>query len=135
MNAKVTPLVLATFLLFNGTSAQSTKANLLPGAWKVMGLSAAFPDKTSPDQIKKGKKTIADDEKNFKKTTFNFTADGKLTVGKKNFTWVMDADGSHVTVKRKHKAKIVATLEELSEHQLVFTRPDEGMIVTYTLSR
>lgn len=135
MNTKIALVALATFLLISHSDAQSPKANLLPGTWKVMGLIAAFPDNASPDQITKGKKIIADDEKNFKKTTFDFTPDGKLTVGKKKFVWVMDADGSHVTVQRKKKPKIVATILELSDHRLVFTRPDDGMIVTYTLSR
>ena len=58
-----------------------------------------------------------------------------LRWAKKKFTWTMDKNGSRVVVKRGNKVIIIANVLTLTAHQLIFTRPDEGMIVTYTLTK
>lgn len=134
MKTKFNLLLLAGLCFITAVSAQTQKSEMLTGSWKVQSLTAKFPPNVTVKQKTKGEKTIADDETEFKKAGFLFTGN-KLTVGKKKFTWVMDKDGSQVVVKKGKKVIITAKLLELSAHQLIFTRPDEGMIVTYTLAR
>lgn len=55
-------------------------------------------------------------------------------VEKKTFSWSMNEAGNEVTVKNG-KLEIKAIVIELSEHKLVFSREDEGMVVTTTLTR
>lgn len=80
----------------------------------------------------KDQQIIAGDEADFKKYGFTFKGNS-LDIDKKHFTWTMNEKGTQVTVQKKGKSIITATLVDVSEHQLVFTRPDEGMVVTYTL--
>jgi len=127
-------LLVATFII-TAASAQSTKSELLTGLWKLKRLTPEFPAHVTKKEKAKDEKIIAGDEKDFKKTGFKFTKDGRLIVGEKEFTWKMESDEEHVKVMKDGKEIIVATIQQLTPHKLVFVRPDEGMQVTYTLTR
>jgi len=115
-------------------NAQSNKPEMLVGSWKVESLQPKFPVNITAKEKAKDEKTIADDEAEFKKAGFRFTGT-ELLVGPKKFTWKMSSSGNKVTVKKNKKTIINATILTLTADRLVFTRPDEGMIVTYTLSK
>ena len=134
MKTKLNLLLLAGICFTTAVSAQTHQADMLTGSWKLKNLTAKFPENLTVKQKTKGEKTIADDEMEFKKTGFVFTRN-MLILGKKKFTWVMDKVGTQVVVKKGNKVIITANVLELSAHRLIFTRPDEGMIVTYTLDR
>lgn len=127
-------LLVSVFFTIVATAQTPTPA-MLVGSWKLESLKPKFPDNVTEKQKAKGEKVIADDTEEFKKVSFVFTKEGGLTVGKKQFTWAMDSDGKTVSVKKNNKVAIVATVLSLTDHKLVFTRPDEGMIVTYILVR
>ncbi len=134
MKTKFNFLLLAGVCFITAVSAQTRKSEMLAGSWKVQHLTAEFPPNVTIKEKTDGEKSIAEDEAEFKKTGFLFSRN-TLIVGKKKFTWVMNKDGKQVVVKKGNKVVITAKVLELSEHQLIFTRPDEGMIVTYTLYR
>lgn len=126
-------LLLAFMILFSVAAyCQSAKSALLIGTWKLESLKPHFPDTFSDKDKSKGEKIIAGDEAEFKKTGFIFSKD-MVTVGKKKFGYVMNAEGTEVAVKKNNKTAFKATIIELTSDRLVFTRPDDGMTVTYTL--
>ena len=135
MKTKINILLLAAVSFMTIAAAQSTKSDLLIGTWKLQSLSPEFPLNVTDKEKIKDEKIIADDTEYFKKNSFIFTKYGELTLGKKKFTWVMNATGNKVNVSKGHKVIIVATILKLSDHELIFTRPDEGMIVKYDLKR
>lgn len=134
MKKRIYLLSLIVLFAISATCAQSKKSELLTGTWSVASMKPAFPAGFTKKQDEKGAKTVADDEKDFKKTGFVFTKDGRLMLEKKLFYWSMNEAGTEVIVKNG-KSEIKATVIELSEHKLVFSREDEGMIVTTTLTR
>lgn len=133
--SKFNLLLLVSILFTIVATAQTPTPAMLVGAWKLESLKPKFPDNVTAKQKAAGEKVIADDTEEFKKISFVFTKQGGLAVGKKQFTWAMDSDGKTVEVKKKNKVAIVATVLTLTDHKLIFSRPDEGMIVTYTLVR
>jgi hypothetical protein len=135
MQTKSHLLLLAATFIITAASAQSAKSELLTGSWKVKSLTPEFPAHVTKKEKAKDEKIIAGDQKDFKKTNFKFTKDGRLIVGEKEFTWKMDSDEEHVKVMKDGKEIIVAAIQQLSPHKLVFIRPDKGMQVTYTLTR
>jgi len=134
MKAKLYLLGLIVAFTVTSAYAQSKKSMLLIGTWTVESMKPAFPASFSDKQKAKGAKIVADDENDFKKTGFVFTKEGKLIVEKKTFYWTINDAGTQVIVKND-KSEIKATIIELSAHRLVFSRKDEGMIVTSTLTK
>lgn len=134
MKTKINCLLIATICYFSMVYGQVSKTEMINGTWKLKSLKAQFPVNISEKEKAKDEQIIKSDESDFKKYGFNFKGNS-LNIGKKHFTWTLNKKETEVTVKKKGKSIITATLVELSEHQLIFTRPDEGMIVTYTLYR
>ena len=135
INSKFKFILLAAIFFMTIAAAQTPTPAMLVGAWKVESLQPKFPDGVTAKQKAKGEKVITEDTEAFTKTGFVFTEDGGLSVSGKQFTWVMDDNGKTVTVKKQKKVVSIASILELTDHKLVFSRPDEGMIVTYTLVR
>lgn len=134
MKTKINCLLIATICYFSMVYGQVSKTEMINGTWKLKNLKAQFPLNITEKEKQKDQKIIDSDEADFKKYGFTFKGNS-LDIGKKHFTWMMNEKGTEVTVKKKGKSIITATLVNLSAHQLVFTRPDEGMVVTYTLYR
>jgi hypothetical protein len=134
MKTKFNCLLIATICYFSVVYGQATKPEMINGTWKLKSLKAQFPANISEKEKAKDQKIIDGDEADFKKYGFTFKGNA-LDIGKKHFTWMMNEKGTQVTVKKKGKSIIIATLVKVTAHQLIFTRPDEGMIVTFTLSR
>lgn len=134
---KIRNCLLAAMLLFAGhlCMAQTSRAGLLTGKWNVESLTPEFPKTATAKEKEKGMKEIAGDLKNFKATGFTFTKDGKLSVDNKTFEWSFLNSEKEVSVTKGKKEIALATIVELTEHKLVFTRLDEGMVVTCVLSR
>lgn len=135
MKSKYIMLLIAAIWAVSVANAQSNRSEMITGSWKLKNLKPQFPANALKKEIASDRKIIADDEKDFKKSSFVFTKDRRLLLGEKNFTWKLESDDKTVKVMKDDSLIIVATIVKLSAHQLIFTRPDEGMIVTYTLIR
>jgi len=135
MKTQFNLLFIPAMFFITAAVAQTSKSQLLAGSWKLQSLKAGFPAKITAKEKAKDQKIIADDEKDFKKSGFNFTKTGGLVLGEKKFTWTMSSDGNMVKVMKGNKVVTLAKIVELNPRHLVFIRPDEGMQVTYTLTR
>ena len=107
----------------------------LAGSWKFQQLKAEYPKDMQGKKLADAKKDMKGDEKKFKSFAFSFTEDGHCTIGPIHGTWVMSEDGTTVTVTNEKNEKIVATIMQLTEHQLVFSRMDDGIKQTFTLTK
>lgn len=128
-----------TFLLiavtaFKFAGAQMS-ASLLVGSWKFQDMKAEYPKGMQGKKLADAQKDIEGDIRKFKEASFIFKKDGSCIIGLHHGTWVMSQDSRTVTYINEKNTKEVATIVQLTAHQLVFSRIDEDIKQTFTLTR
>jgi hypothetical protein len=127
--------ILIAVITLKVTHAQ-TSSTALAGAWKFQDLKAEYPQNMQGKKLADAQKDVQGDIKKFKKNfPFIFTEDGHFTIGTHHGTWVMGEDGKTVTYTNEKKQKGTATILQLTEHQLIFSRVDDDITQTFTLTR
>ncbi|SRR5260221_5210156 len=113
-----------------------TPSSSLAGTWKFQDLKAEYPQNMQGKKLADAQKDVQSDIKKFKKNfPFTFTEDGHCTIGTHHGTWQMSEDGKTVTYTNEKKQKETAAILQLTEHQLIFSRVDDDITQTFTLTR
>lgn len=125
-------LIVVTAFKLAGAQIQ---ASALAGSWKFQNMKAEYPKDMQGKKLADAQKDMQGDIKKFKEVTFIFKKDGKCTIGGHHGTWVMSPDSQTVTYINEKNTKEVATIVQLTEHQLIFSRIDDNIKQTFTLTR
>src|SRR5258707_5741729 len=125
-------LIVVTAVKFAGAQIS---ASSLVGSWKFQNMKAEYPKNMQGKKLADAQKDMQGDIKKFKEATFTFKKDGDCTIGGHHGTWVMSPDGQTVTYINEKSTKEVATIVQLTEHQLIFSRIDDTIKQIFTLTR
>lgn len=135
MKTKINRFLLAFITFIMMGAFQADPSAQLIGSWTLKSLIPAYPENMKPKTKADAEKDIQDLTGRLKKTKFIFSKDGHLSFERHSGMWKMSSDGKTVGLINDNKEKIVATILSLSAHQLVFSRVDDGIKQTFTLTR
>lgn len=133
MKTKITFLLLAITAIVVIGALQVSYANKLIGTWKLKSFKAEYPSTMTGKTKSVAEADMKDLTGRMKKTTFVFTKDGSLSYLNSKGTWAISNNGKTVDFVSAAKEKSVVTIIELTEHQLVFSRVDDGIKQTFHL--
>jgi hypothetical protein len=133
MKIKISVYLFAFAIVLTLGSFQLNYNLMLPGTWKVKSFSAGLPAGLTG----KARVTAKADMKKLatvlNKSTFVFNKNGSATYFNKPAKWIMGKEVNTAIFTGNNKEVSVITIVLLNQHELVFTRLNDGVFQTLDL--